>query len=530
MRPPESMRRCSRHRRGLLRAIGAATTALVICWLLAWSEAEAHDPLSGIFGPIEYESGGSDVPAAPHSPSAPAEHGRSGAPLIYLTFDGGTHPRWTPLVLEGLARHGVPATFFVVGERASTYPEVVAQVAADGHDIQNQTLNHRPLAGLSEAQFRHQILGGERSIQHALGDSSYRSSCVQPPWGGHSDLVFNRARALGRYVVTWDIDPRDWSRPGAERIARSILEQARPGAIVLLNEGGGREQTVEALDLMVPAMLDLGYRFALLCESASESLAVVSQPPAAEDGALSPQADSAASTIDVSAFRSEPHTPTDPATHSTTGEPLMYLTFDDGPHAYWTPRLLDLLARFNAPATFFVVGFKVLRYPELVLRMVEEGHNVSNHTLHHHRLDIANEEEFAHQVEGGDEAISSVLGDDYEIPCLRPPFGAVGPSTVARADALGKHLVMWDIDPRDWQRPGAQAIWRAVIGRAHPGAVVLFHEGGGGRQTYEALEVILTSLSADGYRFGLLCGDDRPPFDAFVAEWPVFGFVAPHSP
>ena len=208
------------------------------------------------------------------------------------------------------------------------------------------------------------------------------------------------------------------------------------------------------------------------------------------------------------AIPSTPHTPTKPATHSIDGQPLLYLTFDDGPHPVWTKRVLDLLHGYGAHATFFVLGFKAERYPELIVRMAEEGHDVENHTLHHHRLDIADDAEFRHEVLEGDRKIQAALGAASEPPtCLRPPYGLTDERTKGRSEALGKWLVTWDIDPRDWERPGTDRIVKRVLSRVRPGAVVLFHEAGGANQTLAALDQILSHLTAEGYRFARLCAD-----------------------
>ena len=341
---------------------------------------------------------------------------------------------------------------------------------------------------LSDAAFGDQLLRADWSIRLALDDRSHTTSCLLPPGGGGARTAA-RAFALGKQVVSWDVDPRDWARPGAEAIARAVTSRARPGAVVLLHDAGGREQTIAALGMFLPRLIGQGYRFALLCEAGSRS--TVRAPIASGEGAAIP---------------AQPHSPTSPARFSTEGAPLIYLTFDDGPDERWTPLTLDLLAKHNAQATFFVVGSMALEHSEVLRRMVAEGHNVSNHTLDHGRLDTLDDAEFLRQIVAGEQAIQQVLGSDYEVPCLRPPYGAKSGDTAERIEALGKHVVMWSINPRDWRQPGAEVIAEVVLEQAYPGAVVLLHEGIGRFQTYEALDVILSELGEIGYRFAALCG------------------------
>lgn len=490
--------------------------------------ADSFGPPSGVIGPVIEEEDAPDasaVPAPPHSPSTPATHGIDGDPLIYLAFDSGSHPVWTPRVLDLLARYGAPATFFVVGARAQRYPHVVARITTEGHDVENQTLNHVRLDQVDAEEFRAQVSGGDLAIREALGSSDYRTSCLQPPYGSRDQLTVRRARSLGKALVTWDIDPQDWRRPGADRISQIVLAQARPGAIVLLNESSGGSQTLEALEVILRTLTTRGYKFALLCEHDSESPDVRSEIANSTidrvvetdtpwiagyqtdewSGVIGP-IEAQRDAIDASAIPAAPHSPAAPATHGTDGSPLIYLTFDDGPHAVWTPRVLDLLARYGAPATFFVVGFRTTDHPNLIVQIVEEGHEVENHTLHHHRLDELDAKQFRMQIEGADRAIRRALGsDEYSTSCLRPPFGATNRVVARLARELGKSLVIWDIDPQDWRRPGADYISQFVLTRARPGAVVLLHEGSGGSETLEALEGILSGLTARGYKFALLC-------------------------
>ena len=493
--------------------------------------ANTSNPHSGVIGPVvepEQTPDNSAVPAPPHSPAKPATHGTNGHPLIYLTFDHGTHPVWTPRVLDLLARYRAPATFFVVGARAAMYPDLLARIAAEGHDAENQTLGHVRLDQVDAEGFRAQVFGGDLAIQEALGSGDYRTSCLQPPYGSSDQLTVRHARELGKTLIGWDIDPQDWRRPGTDYISQFVLAQARPGAVVLLNEGSGGRQTLEALEMILSELTERGYKFALLCEHDSDSQDDDDQSAdSASVHLLQPAAPSNAwdasdeiwrivgsivepgHTPDNSAVPALPHSPAKPATHGTGGHPLIYLTFDDGPHPRWTPRILDLLARYRAPATFFVIGFKAAERPDLIVRIVEEGHEVENHTLHHHRLDEADDQDFRLQVEGADRAIRAALGTaEHSTSCLRPPFGALNQFTAERAREFGKTLALWDIDTRDWARPGADRIAHTVLSLARPGAVVLFHEAGGGSQTLAALDVILSELTARGYKFALLC--ERP--------------------
>jgi peptidoglycan/xylan/chitin deacetylase (PgdA/CDA1 family) len=185
---------------------------------------------------------------------------------------------------------------------------------------------------------------------------------------------------------------------------------------------------------------------------------------------------------------------------SSSADKVVYLTFDDGP-SVWTARIFAVLARYNARATFFVIGRQTPAYTGLIREAARAGSTFANHTYNHPSLKGISRATFRREIQ----ATADALGP-YAVPCLRPPYGAMDANTRAYAHELGYRIVLWDIDPRDWARPGAEAIATHVLERIKPGKVVLLHDGGGDRaQTLAALELILQRLQAQGYRFEPVC-------------------------
>ena len=199
--------------------------------------------------------------------------------------------------------------------------------------------------------------------------------------------------------------------------------------------------------------------------------------------------------------------PAHPPAHNRSGAPVAYLTFDDGPHPTWTPEVLDLLARYDVTATFFVLGLNVTRYPQIIERMVDAGHEAENHTFDHIWLSRAAREDIITQVTSTDDALHAVAGTRVDpIECLRPPYAATNERAVRTAAELGKSIVLWSIDPQDWRRPPAEQIASHVLANVRPGAIILMHDGGGERsQTVAALETVLDGLTGRGYAFGVIC-------------------------
>ncbi len=192
------------------------------------------------------------------------------------------------------------------------------------------------------------------------------------------------------------------------------------------------------------------------------------------------------------------------------GSPVVYLTFDDGPSTF-TPKFLDLLNRFHAHGTFFEIGSSAKGRPDLVRAVANAGDYVGNHTYTHISLQNVTRDQFVSESEQTRQTLLAEAKDlftlDGDVRFLRPPYGATDSHTRAYAADLGYQIVMWDVDPMDWRRPGADAISSHIIRNVFPGAIVLMHDGGGERsQTLQALEAVLTELTNRGYKFYNILG------------------------
>ena len=206
-----------------------------------------------------------DTPTTTSPPTTTADApaattaGASGG-VVHLTFDDGPHPTYTPRVLDILARHGVRATFFVLGSLAENRPELMARIAAEGHTVANHTWNHDNLAGLPRASFDDTV-GRTQAI---LADQA--TPCLRPPYGSTDAFTRDWAASAGLDLVLWTVDTNDWRRPGAPVIADRIVRGATDKAIVLMHDGGGnRTQTVEGLELALDRLSGRGLRFEPVC-------------------------------------------------------------------------------------------------------------------------------------------------------------------------------------------------------------------------------------------------------------------------
>lgn len=192
-------------------------------------------------------------------------------------------------------------------------------------------------------------------------------------------------------------------------------------------------------------------------------------------------------------------------THTPDLQPILYLTFDDGPSPY-TSLILDTLAQYNAQALFFVLGQASRQYPDILRATLAAGHHVGNHTYSHINLAGIDYATFSHEMDITKKTLFEVAGDligeESGLRYMRPPYGGTDDYTASYAVQLGYEMLLWDVDSKDWSDPGKDQIVALVQEQAQPGAVVLLHDGGSNRsQTVEALPQILAHFSAQGYVF-----------------------------
>jgi peptidoglycan/xylan/chitin deacetylase (PgdA/CDA1 family) len=203
---------------------------------------------------------------APARTSAPA----SGQPMYYLddgpkvialTIDDGPSPVYTPEVLRVLEKYGVRATFSMVGQNVTYYPAVARDVVQAGHTIINHTWNHANLPSLKATQQRTEITRATDAIHAATG---VRPRMFRAPYGAWSRQVLSYCATEKLIPLDWSVDPQDWARPGVSKIVSTIMKTTKSGSIILEHDGGGdRSQTVAALKIALPRLLDEGYRFAI---------------------------------------------------------------------------------------------------------------------------------------------------------------------------------------------------------------------------------------------------------------------------
>jgi len=182
----------------------------------------------------------------------------------------------------------------------------------------------------------------------------------------------------------------------------------------------------------------------------------------------------------------------------STTLPFVSLTYDDGPHPSHTPRLLDILKARNVKATFYVIETNAKRHPDILRRMIAEGHEIGNHTVTHGNLARMSADQVRRELRVTHDTITSVTG----IPprTMRPPYGAL--TTAQRSwirQEFGYPTIMWSVDPEDWKRPGVSVVTSRLVSGAKPGGILLLHDIHA--PTIEASPGTVDQLLGKGFQF-----------------------------
>ncbi len=185
----------------------------------------------------------------------------------------------------------------------------------------------------------------------------------------------------------------------------------------------------------------------------------------------------------------------------------LVLTFDDGPDPKWTPKVLDVLKQHNAHAVFFVTGTMASRYPDLVERMVQDGHEVGLHTFNHPDLSLQSQRRIDWELSQNQLALAGAAG--IRTSLFRPPYSSFADAMDNKSWPVTEYIgsrgyitIVNNTDSEDWRKPGVDEIIRRATPKGSEGAIVLMHDSGGDRhQTVEALDSLLPQMKKRGYEF-----------------------------
>jgi peptidoglycan/xylan/chitin deacetylase (PgdA/CDA1 family) len=197
-------------------------------------------------------------------------------------------------------------------------------------------------------------------------------------------------------------------------------------------------------------------------------------------------------------------TPNAPSTEKITftevnvDGPYIAMTFDDGPHATNTPKLLEMAAERHIKLTFFVLGECVVQNPDVLRREVAEGHEIGNHSWSHPNLARLSDEGLRTQLQRTEDMIGKTAGVKPKL--MRPPYGELTKRQRILANhEFGYRVILWDVDPLDWKRPGSDVVAQRIIAGARPGSIILSHDIQ--PPTIAAMPQVFDALLTKGFKF-----------------------------
>lgn len=177
------------------------------------------------------------------------------------------------------------------------------------------------------------------------------------------------------------------------------------------------------------------------------------------------------------------------------------LTFDDGPHSEYTEMILDILKEYGVRATFFVIGENAEQYPELVLREIEEGHEVGNHTFYHKSMQKATATSLLDELTKVEETLTTIC-DYYDLKAFRPPEGVCNNCIIKTAKEKEYNIILWTIDTEDWRHKSQKSIVDTIMKNVKAGSIILCHDYiSGESNTVEAIRYVIPKLLDMGYEF-----------------------------
>lgn len=182
--------------------------------------------------------------------------------VVALTIDDGPHSKITPQILAVLKEKNVKLTFFILGKNAESHPEILAQVAADGHEIASHAYSHKFLSKMSIEEAGEELSKAEKIIMEAAP----KPTLFRPPGGGYSDAVTAEAEKRGYTTILWSVDSGDWRLPSVERLVDNVINSVKPGSIVLFHEGQYPLPTPEAIGIIIDKLRAQGYSIVTVSE------------------------------------------------------------------------------------------------------------------------------------------------------------------------------------------------------------------------------------------------------------------------
>ena len=399
--------------------------------------------------------------------------GAEGDKTVYLTFDAGYGNENVRSIAETLMKTHTTAAFFILPAFADTDGGLIKTLDEKGYFICNHSYSHKDMSVLSVSELEKELTKAEEYVYEKTGVKMKKY--FRPPEGTFSKEMLDNAGALGYKTVFWSFAYADWDNNNQKDESwayERIMSSLHDGMVILLHPNSVTNAKI--LEKLITDIRAKGYKFGNLDELYASQYGV-----------------------ETSGYIRD---------NKEAGK-CVALTFDDGPHPEYTPQILDILDEYGVKATFFVVGENAARYPEIVKRIIDSGHEIGNHTWSHKGMKGITREQAEKEITDTHVFLKETF--NYCPVLFRPPGG--GEYSLAREIAAenGYKYVLWAwrTDSKDWACPDAESISQTVLSTVSEGDIVLLHDYVGGKSsTPQALRQIIPQLLAQGYSLDTVSG------------------------
>lgn len=404
---------------------------------------------------------------------------------LALSFNGMGKKETMLQLLDELDAHQIKATFFLPGMRVAEEPDVARAILARGHEIENNTLSRLDMGKLSYEQIYKEIQLANEVIKEKTG---VMPKYVRTKSGELTEEVRLAAAQLGMEgVVKYSINPQDWDMKDAAAIGKIVERFMTRGGIIQLNTDIN-PQIIPAIAVIAKAAEEIGYKLVPVDELVKNggTRKPLEQIPGFDAAQLNLEDQTAA-------YKYIYNFETDKAE--------IALTFDDFGSDRTITKILDILKEYHVPATFFLRAKGVEANPNLARAIVEDGHDVANHTYSHPVITKISLEELQQEVVKAHQVITEAVQQKPTM-LFRPPTGEVDEQTATAIAAAGyTDIAMYDVTTMDWDNTvSADEIIRIISSQTQPGSVILLHMQDD-IHTIEALPAVIEELQGRGYAF-----------------------------
>lgn len=404
---------------------------------------------------------------------------------LSLTFNGMGDRETMDRLLDELDKYKIKATFFLPGMRVAEEPDIAQAIVDRGHEIENNLLNQLDITDMNYNDIYQEVkLANEVIKEHTGAEPVY----VRTKSGDISDDLALAAAHLGmKAVVSYSINPKDRDMKSAEEIGEYVERYIHRGGIITLNTDINPE-IVESIKYIAAAAEDIGYKLIPLRELAENGgvRKPLEEIPGYDAAKINPDYENAEYELIYKV---------------KTDKKQVALTLDDWATDKTVTQFLDILAEKKVHATFFLRARGVVDNPNLARAIIEEGHDVANHTYTHPVVTSLTAEELQEEIVKGHEVLTEAI-QQQPLMLFRPPTGAIDAQSAQVIAATGyEHIAMYDVTAMDWDvSHSADDIVNMVMDQTENGSIILLHILDG-IHSVEALPRIIDQLRAKGYTF-----------------------------